>query len=74
MPIDPIIVTVKTGRHRRGDAFPMLDFSYVEAHGIQNKAGVVACNNEQLWRQIEKSLADNPFEASVPYLYYAEDK
>ena len=63
-------INVQTGKFVRGSRYPTLDFRKVEAIGITNDAGVVACNNEELKQQIVEILRKNPDAEEINYFYY----
>lgn len=67
---DKLQVLLLSGMHKRGDAYPEIDFSEVQAHGIANKAKYIACSNEEIKQQIDERLAQSPSENEVPYFFY----
>lgn len=67
---DKLQVLLLSGLYKRGDAYPDIDFSEVQAQGITNKAKYIACSNEEIKQQIDERLAQSPSENEVPYFFY----
>lgn len=67
---DKLQVLLLSGLYKRGEPYPDIDFSEVQAQGITNKEKYIACNNEELRQQIEQRLNENPSVNEVPYFFY----
>jgi len=72
--IPSISVEICAGDYTKGNPYPEHDFKEIEKFGLVNKAGVIACSNEQLKQQIDIALKDKPEGTSIKYFYYVVRK